>query len=169
MRRLCGAAVGLLLLTGCSRDLPTWTVETEESFPGPSPVVTAGDLRLAPQLLRGWHEVEHGSWRWTERQFSVALPAPRDRPVSLRLEFSLAEAILARLGPITLRAAVNGAPLAASSYSNPGQHVYRRPIPAGTFREETVQVDFVLDKALPPGTLDRRELGIVVASVGFYE
>jgi hypothetical protein len=34
------------------------------------------------------------------------------------------------------------------------------------FTGETVRVDFQLDKAMPPSGADRRELGIIVLSIG---
>ena len=40
-------------------------------------------------------------------------------------------------------------------------------MPPNLLAGESVKVDFALDKALPPGASDQRELGLVVSAVGF--
>jgi hypothetical protein len=67
----------------------------------------------------GWHEMEEGSWRWTERAFSV-----RSKPGgALRLRFRLPEMIFDAIGPVKLRASVGEECLPECRYDSP---VYRR-------------------------------------------
>ena len=40
-------------------------------------------------------------------------------------------------------------------------------MPAIALPTTAVNVDFMLDKALPPSPADNRELGVIVSSVGF--
>lgn len=130
-------------------------------------MVQVADPKNTAQLLKGWHAVEQGSWRWTEKQFSVALKPPAaGRPATLQLKFSLPDALLQRLHSITLSASVNGVALPSETYTQPGAHVYAQSVPANALAGPAVQVDFSLDKALGPDDNDRRELGVVVSSVG---
>jgi hypothetical protein len=161
----CAAA---LVLGGCSRPAGI-VVEAEDTFPGPATVVEMADSRLAPLLLGGWHDLEAGSWRWTERRFTVLLKAPPGgQAATLKLEFALPDAVAARFGSVRLAAKVNGTPLPAQSYEQAGQLTYSCRVPPEALRGETALVEFELDKALPPGPNDARELGVIVAGVGLY-
>ena len=53
------------------------------------------------------------------------------------------------------------------TYTTAGDHTYSKDVPASALNTDAVTVDFALDKFLPPGTVDQRELGIVVTSIGF--
>ena len=123
------------------------------------------DAFLSIELLRGWHALEQGNWRWTEKRFSIAARTPVSEQPSLRLEFRLPPDLLASLGPITLAGSANGIPLPWETYREAGAHIYACKVPAGALTGGIVRFDFELDKALPPSDLDRRELGIVVSSV----
>ena len=158
-----------LVLGGCSRRGPAAVVEAEDVFPGAATVVQMADSRLAPLLLGGWHNLEDGSWRWTERRFTILLKAPPEGQAAiLKLDFALPEAAVKRLGSLRLEAKVNGTPLPAQSYDRAGQLTYSRPVPPQALRGETTLVEFALDKALPPGPGDARELGVIVVGVGLY-
>ena len=156
------------LLCSCRRDQASETlvVHKEQPAAGLSSVVQVAEPGATGQLLKGWHPVEQGSWRWTERQFSVALKSPGgSQPATLELKFVLPEALLARLKTVTLSASVNGAPLTPETYGRSGEHFYQRHVPVTALKAEIARVDFKLDRALPPADADRRELGLVVASV----
>jgi hypothetical protein len=157
-----------LVLGGCSRRARI-VVEAEDAFPGPATVVQMADSSLAPVLLGGWHTLEAESWRWTERKFTVLLKAPPEgHAATLKLEFALPEAVVTRLGGVRLEAKVNRTSLPAQSYERAGQLTYSRPVPPEALRGETALVEFALDKALPPGPGDARELGIIVSRVGLF-
>ena len=128
--------------------------------------VTAEMARSA-ELVRGWHAIEYGCWRWTEREFAALLRVPPERTrVKLKLHFYLPEAVIARLGPISLAASVNGSPLEPQTYTAPGEYVFTRSLPAGSESAERLLAEFRLDRALPPDEDDPRERGLVVSWIG---
>ncbi|MBI3666096.1 MAG: hypothetical protein HY236_07705 [Acidobacteria bacterium] len=131
-----------------------------------SPIVHVADPKTAGQLLSGWYAVEQGSWRWTAKQFVVDLRTPGpDKPAQLQLKFTLPDVLISRLGSITLAATVNGVPLPAETFGKAGDQVYSRALP-GAINGNVARVVFQVDKTLPPNDIDRRELGVVVSSVG---
>jgi tRNA (mo5U34)-methyltransferase len=138
------------------------------------PVTAAGDSRAfcllesrianrgeSISLARGWHDLEFGAWRWTERRFSVRLATPlNDEPATLRFRFHLPPQV-ATSQP-SLSASVNGMALEPEAYSGAGDHQYVRPVPASALVPGNVAVDFELDRALGPTATDERELGVLV-------
>jgi 2-polyprenyl-3-methyl-5-hydroxy-6-metoxy-1,4-benzoquinol methylase len=108
----------------------------------------------------GWHDMENGSWRWTERSFGVRLPAPGAMPATLRLRFTLPEAVLRETGPLRLAATLDGEGLPAREYTTAGEHVYEQPVRGSSQRGASVR--FELDKALRQAGADTRELGVQV-------
>jgi hypothetical protein len=118
------------------------------------------------RLLQGWHELESGTWRWTERRFSVLFD---DRPARaarrLVLKFELPDIVLVQLKRLRLAAAANGTSLPPMDYIESGSHVYAAEIPSEVCASGKVQIDFELDKALAPTPADDRELGVVVSGV----
>lgn len=165
------AAAVILGTAGCKRRAERVQVEaTEEESHPLATMVHVADPRASIQLLRGFHDVEQNSWRWTMQKFSVTLRPPTgaaQKGATLRLSFSIPEPILNRLKSVTLSANVEGVPLAGETYKTPGEQVYARDVPARALGGEAVIVDFALDKVLPPGEVDQRELGIVVSTIGF--
>ena len=166
-RRTLALAVALLL-AACSKsgsDTPA-PAPIPDQPSGTASVIQVADPQVASQLLKGFHGVEQGSWRWTEKEFSVSLkpPAP-GKPATLQLKLSLPEVLLKRLQSVTLKAVVNGVALPSETYTQPGAHVYAQSVPANALTGESVRVDFTLDKALGPDESDRRQLGVVVSSV----
>ena len=122
--------------------------------------------RAQAHLLRGWHMPERDGWRWTERRFSVAFPNSAPGPGAyLRLNFALPEPVLAALGPVTLEAIAGGRVLPPQQYSSPGEHLYQASLTPDQLAALPLTVEFQLDKAIPPGDADRRELGIIVTSI----
>ena len=128
------------------------------------------DPRADQQLVSGFHAIEQNSWRWTEERFSVILRPPPDAAQSgamLTLKFSIPDVVSQKLGAMALEASVGGTPLGKESYTMPGEFTYSREVPANLLAGESVRVDFALDKSLPPGESDQRNLGIIVTAVGF--
>ncbi|MEO8098874.1 MAG: class I SAM-dependent methyltransferase [Acidobacteriota bacterium] len=138
------------------------------------PVTPQGDARayilaksrLAPpdagfRLLEGWHQLEHDTWRWTQRTFSVEVDvADSLAPGKLNFVFHLAEPVLAQHPRVTLRARVAGNELPPITYSAAGAHEYSASVPS--LAPGSVRVDFELDHAIAPSLNDRRELGLQV-------
>ncbi|MCC6369141.1 MAG: class I SAM-dependent methyltransferase [Bryobacterales bacterium] len=112
---------------------------------------------------RGWHALEDGCFRWTERTFAVRLRGPVIRKPVLRFRFYLPGVLIEDHGPLRLSAAVKGLPLRSVVYDTPGEQLYVTEIPEEARTEETIVIDFELDKARPPSPSDWRELGLVVS------
>jgi len=68
---------------------------------------------------------------------------------------------------VSLSAYVNGTALAPENYSQAGQFIYSRDVPANLLGGDAARVDFSLDKTMPATAADRRELGVVVSLIGF--
>jgi hypothetical protein len=167
-------ALAALLLAGCPSNAPELADtkhETPESAALPGGLLSSvhmGDPRAVPQLLEGFYGLEQGVWRWTARKFSVALQAPAGggQETQLEFKFTLPEAVMSRLGSVTLTARINNAGVGSESYQKQGEYVFTKPVPAGVLAGgEAVKVEFELDKALPPGDADKRELGLIAVSV----
>lgn len=114
------------------------------------------------KLIKGWHEVEHGGWRWTERCFS-ALMTPAG-PL-LRLACTLPGHVVSPDRPLRIGVTAGDADLGVDTVAAPGKHVLTRVIPQEALRDGAVLVQFSLDRAIPPSDRDARELGLVVASI----
>ena len=142
------------------------------------PVTSQGDVRAyllaesrlagpaqAFHLERGWHELEHGAARWTERRFSVRLDIPATlAPATLRFLFHLPEALMERRPHTRLRASVNGSPLPSAEFSTPGEHEYSAALPS--VPAGVAVIEFELDVAVGPTETDQRELGVMVYFIG---
>lgn len=122
------------------------------------------DRQWTVTLLEGWHALEGGRFRWTERRFAVKLEASSAAPCSeLSVQFHLPQELLAKLGAVSLSVAVNGSALPAQTYTAPGDQTFSRRIPAGLADGTLLHVEFTLDKALAPGAGDGRELGVAIS------
>jgi hypothetical protein len=129
--------------------------------------IRMGDPQSESQLLSGFHQIEHGAWRWAAHEFSVSLRAPflaMQRGAVLRMSFVVPEAII-KLGPVTLQAKVGGVTLPPERYTSHGKHEFVRPAPPSAFVDDPVTVSFVSDRFIPPGTSDLRELALIVESI----
>jgi len=110
------------------------------------------------KLLEGWHPLEQSSFRWTERRFSVELKRPPLVNLStFRFDFRLTFP-----GPATLSVKVNGVDLLPATYSAEGDHSYVAKLPRRALKDASIRIDFEVDKCFPGGTLDERELALLV-------
>jgi hypothetical protein len=164
----CSAAALLLAVSGCNYErIPKQP--TIEEAPRLASTVHMGDPTAAAQLLGGFHDIEGGSWRWTQKQFAVTLRPPVQasrKGAVLELHLTVPQPSIEKLKILTLTASVGGATLAPETYNKAGEYTYRREVDAKSITSDAVRIDFQLDKAIEPGAADLRELGIVVASVG---
>jgi hypothetical protein len=160
-----------LLAAGCKGKRNRVSVQNEEeSAPRVASTVKMNDVRASAQLASGFYSLESNAWRWTAGKFSVVLRPPvtaPERGALLKFEFSLPDAVFKKTGPITLTASIQGTKLKPQRYSASGSYTYAVDVPPNLLSGETVPVDFALDKYLPPGTGDQRELGVIASSVGF--
>ncbi|MBC7926135.1 MAG: class I SAM-dependent methyltransferase [Bryobacteraceae bacterium] len=123
------------------------------------------DPWLGVDLDGGWHGLENGSWRWTERMFAVRMQRPQSAagtPALLRFCFTLPLDILNTTGPLRMNAKVNEHDLPWCEYSSAGEHTYEYEIPFSALSEEQICVRFELDKCWGPTSNDKRELGLQV-------
>jgi hypothetical protein len=160
---LCGT-------TACKRHKKPKVETVEESTPALAAVVNVADPRASAQLLKGFYDVEQNAWRWTMGKFSVTLRPPLNAPqrgATLVVKFAIPDAVLQHTKSMTLSADVNGTKIPSETYNTAGDHTYSKDVPSSALASDAVTVDFALDKYLPPGTVDQRELGIVVTSIGF--
>jgi hypothetical protein len=159
-----------LLLAGCRSKHKVKVDATEEEAPTLAATVHTADPRAATQLISGFYGVEDQSWRWTAGKFAVLLRPPRgsaQKGATLQLKFAVPEPVISKLKTVSLSAAINGTTLAPETYTKAGEYTYSRDVPANLLAGEAVKVDFALDKALPPGEADQRELGVVAQAIGF--
>ncbi|MGA3203987.1 MAG: hypothetical protein ABSF12_15980 [Bryobacteraceae bacterium] len=169
MRRLA-AAVALLALvalagsTGCRRKKK---VKARED--GLASVVNVADPADSAQLVRGFSNVEADAWRWTTSKFSVVLRPPAGSAQNgavLQLAFTLHDTVVKKLGPVTVTATVNGTPMGSETYSQAGDYTYSKDVPASALGADVVTVEFSTDKSLAPTDVDKRELALIVKTIG---
>ncbi len=171
MRRLTLALAALLLAgggEGCKRRRQVSAVEQEPET-GLRSVVHTADPRVQTQLLKGFHEIEQGGWRWSAGTFSATLRPPANaaqKGATLVVELTLPDAVLARTKSMTLSATINGTVIPGESYSTGGKHFYRKDVPAAALPGDAVTVDFSLDRFIKAGEIELRELGMIVHSIG---
>src|SRR5260221_9654798 len=92
---------------------------TQQSFLGSS--INISDPASSTQLLSGFYGVED-TWRWTKKDFSVALGRPgtaTEKGAKMTLVFAVPDLVIQKLKSITLYAAVNGVNLPSETYTKP--------------------------------------------------
>src|SRR5947209_15907618 len=77
---LCVAIALAFSTTACKRHKKARVETVEESTPTLASIINAADTRTAPQLLKGFYDVEQNAWRWTMGKFSVTLRPPLNAP-----------------------------------------------------------------------------------------
>jgi len=167
VRRLA-AALALLALAGASEGCRRKkNVKVRED--GLASVVNVADPGDSAQLVRGFSNVEADAWRWSTSKFSVVLRPPAGAAqdgAKLQLVFTLHDAVVNKLGPLTVNATVNGTPVGAEPFSAMGDYTYSHEVPASALGSDVVTVEFTTDKALAPTERDKRELALIVKSIG---
>ena len=154
---------------GCKRAKTIHVQQTEEAAPRLASVVHVSDPKVEPQLVSGFYGIEGNAWRWTAKQFTVVLRVPggaAERGAALDLSLTVPPVTIEKLKAVALSAAADGHPLPPETYTTSGQFHYKRDLAPGTLANQSVRLEFHLDKAMTPGNGDLRELGIIVASVG---
>jgi hypothetical protein len=136
---------------------------------GLASVINVADPADSAQIVRGLSSVEADAWRWSTSKFSVVLrppPGAAQNGAKLELRFTLPDAVVGKLGPVTVSATVNGAPVEPETFSQAGDFVYSHEVPAAGLGADVVTVEFSTDKALPPNDKDKRELALIVKTIG---
>lgn len=168
MRRLVAAVALLAFLAlapaGCRRKKKFAPRED-----GLASVVNVSDPADSAQLVRGFSNVEADAWRWTTSRFSVVLRPPAgsaQNGAKLELNFALHETVVNKLGPVTVTATVGGMSVGSETYSKAGDYIFSHEVPASALAADVVTVEFTTDKALAPTEQDKRELALIVKSIG---
>ena len=65
---------------------------------------------------------------------------------------------------MTLSASVDGNVLPPETYTAPGEHIYKRDVPAMLLDADSVKVTFEVDKTLGPSPGDERVLGVIATA-----
>jgi hypothetical protein len=142
---------------------------TDEDTPKMMSVLNMGDPKVEPQLIKGFHGIEAAAWRWTEKEFTVALRPPfgsGQKGAKLTVKLTVPGVAIEKLKTVSLSATAAGSVLPPETYTTAGDYLYVREIPASLLSGDSVRVDFQLDKAMAPSGPDIRELGIIVLSIG---
>src|SRR5215469_11799566 len=166
---LRSAVLVVVALTGCKRTTHDAQALVQEPSGTLLSVVSVSDPAASTQLVRGFYGMEAGAWRWTAKQFEVALKPPQsaaDNGAKLSFHLNVPDAIIAKFGPVTLNGTVNGLALAPEIYSKPGNYVYAREVPAAALKSDAVVVQFSSDKGIAPSADDPRELALICVSIG---
>jgi len=153
----------------CKRAKTVHVEQTEEEGPRLASVVHLSDPKIEPQLVNGFYGIEGNAWRWTAKTFVVVLRVPagaNQRGATLDLAFTVPNVVVEKLKTVTLSAVADGHPVPPETYSQDGQFDYKRDIAPGSLPNNSVRIEFQLDKAMPPANGDLRELGVIVRSIG---
>ena len=157
----------LIAPAGCKRKAKV--AATDEETPRMASALNMGDPKSEPQLVTGFHGIEAGAWRWTTRQFTVALRPPfgaSQKGARLTLRLTVPPVVIEKLKNVSLSANAGGSALPPETYTTAGDYMYTRDLPASVLTADSVRVDFQLDKVMAPSGADIRELGIIILSVG---
>jgi hypothetical protein len=163
------AAVALFSMTACKKT-DRVKIETDEEAPRMATMLAMSDKRAPSQLLNGWYSLEDNAWRWTAGHFAVLLRPPAGSSrygAILKLELNIPQPLLDRVKSTTLNASIKGVFLGPETYSKSGTFTYSRDVDSKLLADDSVKVEFSLDKFLPAGAAETRELGLVVTAVGF--
>jgi FkbM family methyltransferase len=164
--------VSIMKAAGYNRSKPLGPLQTDWEWVVLEPrdmasVIPIKDLSTAGQLIDGFHGLE-GGWRWTLSRFTVALrtpPGASEKGAVMTLHFTIPEVLLQKLKTktITLSAKTGAVTLAPETFTEQGDHLYRREVPASALVKESIDVNFSLDNFLGPAGPD--ELGVIVSAI----
>lgn len=174
MRRLgFYAAVWAILVAGigaCRR--ATTEPATIEEPAALASTVRMDDPKAIVQLVKGFHQLENGAWRWTQGKFAVNLQPPvsaATKGAYLVMKFTIPEIVIDNNKDVTINASVNGEHLPPAAYRTVGEQTLKLNVPASVLSGDAVRCDFVLDKVMPPSSQEKRELGVIVQSIGLQK
>lgn len=126
------------------------------------PSVRTANVATSDQLVKGFYPIEEGAWRWTGKQFAIALAVPKTPHPLLSVDVAVPQVLLDQVGgSTTLHARMGASELAPQTFNAAGNFTYQRELPK-IDGAQVVEVDFSVDKTVPPKGGDPRELGLVV-------
>ena len=95
---------------------------TDEETPKMQSVLNMGDPKVEPQLVTGFHGIEAAAWRWTEKQFTVALRPPfgaSQKGAKLTVKLTVPPVTIEKLKSISLSATAGGSTLPPKRIPHP--------------------------------------------------
>src|ERR1035441_4481142 len=115
VRLACSLIVVALLAApiGCKRK-KVRVGATDEDTPKMMSVLNMGDPKVEPQLIKGFHGIEAAAWRWTEKQFTVALRPPfgsSQKGARLTVKLTVPPVTIEKLKNVALSATAGGSAL----------------------------------------------------------
>lgn len=163
MRTICFTLLLVSLLfvsAGCKRrHRPPETAST----------IFAGDPDYNKFFMDGFYLPEANAWRWTAKQFTVALNPPphsAERGARLVMHLTVPDPVIQHSQFVELSCATQGSKLDPQVFAKTGAYTYERDVPADKLQAKEVYFDCGVDKGFRPGGADIRELGIIVSQVG---
>jgi hypothetical protein len=139
--------------------------------PGAEPKLSylnLGDVRSKAQLGSGWYGIEDGGWRWMSKQADAVLRVPAEAAPVFEMQLFFPPGFMQRAGgPVTVSVMLDGRLLTRETYLQPGGYRLAKSVPRDQLTAPAVRVTFQLNRAMPPGASDQRELGAVVSRLGF--
>ena len=128
-----------------------------------------GDVRSKAQLGTGWYGIEDGGWRWMSKQAEAVLRVPAEAAPLFEMQLFFPPGFMERAGgAVTVSVMLNGRLLTRETYPQPGGYRLAKFVPRDQLIAPTARVTFELNRAMPPGASDQRELGAVVSRLGFF-
>lgn len=164
---LCALA---LLASGCGQKANEATQKDQGEPAANAPLVSSLKMNAPTakeQLTKGFYQLESGTWRWTAGNFTVTLKTPpgaAQKGATLTLNLVASASVLNQVHAQSLTAAIGSKPLKTEKYVDAGAHTFTADVPASALTGDTVAIDFSLDNSLPPGSSDRRELGVIATA-----
>jgi hypothetical protein len=166
-----GLCAALLLSPACQRKrhaLPAATIEEEAELDS---MISVAQPAVASQILHGFHGVEGNAWRWSMRNFAVTLRPPDGAEKTgcvLEMSYAIPDSVAGKMTGVAIGASIDGQPLPPVRSTGQGSLTYRQTVPGSLLKgKQAVIVEFTLDRVMEPGAVDSRELGLVVARIGF--
>ena len=94
-----------------------------------SSVLTA-NMATSDQLVKGFYPVEQGAWRWTAKDFAIALAVPKSPHPMLNLDAAVPQVLLDQVGgSTTLHARMGTSELAPQTFNSAGNFTYQHELP----------------------------------------
>jgi hypothetical protein len=133
----------------------------------PATIVEMGDSGSPSTLIEGFHAVEDGAWRWTEKRCVLLLVPPPEAARAgavFRFKFTIPEPAAARYGAQTISAKIGSRLLAEQHFDSAGDYEFCADVPAEALSGEALRLELALGKSFVPEG-DGRELGVIAERV----
>jgi hypothetical protein len=175
-RSLAFAALLLALAAGCKRYPDTYAPPEQrqplnlEEPPEFKSFLTMNDAAAPLHFVKDIKpDLQGGAWRWTLKQPTVMLSAPKERGLKFVAEVAIPDITFRDTGRVSITVTINGSKLDTFVFPKPGSRRLEKPIPDGWLRAgEDNTVTMEIDK-LWTAQQDGVQVGFILTSVGFAE